>query len=576
MRRAGSFLRSYLALFTLASAVIGLGACAAKLPREVTVRRPLGESLPFDPNAIEILRLSDQQKINLGQYMRDQQLKYLVLTFGSQGCSVCMQKARYLQANLVNNDYSLLGSSANKVVELVGVVTDPVSSRDELLSLVDREGLSHLTWWDPGHNLMMEYFQPEGRNFSVPLTLMVSQTEILWRVPSWEPISGPDLINKIASTLGVDANPPPIDNGGSGTGGTQDLLAREVPERLEMVKVSSCAEGQEATLGSLLPTGSSDFRAVLVHKNSCQDDDACVEAKTALNVWQQECSGKWFKDCAIREVVTDSSGCTEDQNLFVGGKEFFSVFSDHFNWSYKPIEQSPGQVKLGEVAGPLTLIFDRTGKLVFSREGSIGTDLTSRMNMDQLTEREEGPSFPVWAAVQSPPGKTSQIKNGFGQSFAELRKSSKYTLVMFWNTWCGSCLEELDEWHREDQSAYGFCREHSSFCQVVALETGRGETGLPPAEYLNGLLNGNDDFDGWVKKGWSMPLMVEDFPLADGRAPQGWFEGWYRARFGSKEPRNVLYDVEGKVVGSWLGLPGEHGPRDTLKKLFDSETKGDK
>jgi hypothetical protein len=143
-------------------------------------------------------------------------------------------------------------------------------------------------------------------------------------------------------------------------------------------------------------------------------------------------------------------------------------------------------------------------------------------------------------------------------------------MMMFWNTWCSSCTEELQEWHLEESSGYGFCRAHPEFCQVVALETGRAESGVASREYLAGLIRGNDDFDGWVSRGWSMPLAVEAEPYADGRAPMGWYAGWVRARFGSSEPRTVLYDREGKVVGVWRSLPGEHGPRDMLKKLYET------
>jgi hypothetical protein len=35
--------------------------------------------------------------------------------------------------------------------------------------------------------------------------------------------------------------------------------------------------------------------------------------------------------------------------------------------------------------------------------------------------------------------------------------------------------------------------------------------------------------------------------------------------------RRLVYDREGKVVGAWLGLPGEHGPEKALQKLFQDE-----
>jgi thiol-disulfide isomerase/thioredoxin len=547
-------------------------ACAAKLPREVTVKRPLGEAKPFNADGIMLQNLADESAVSIGQHMRDRGLKYMVITFGSQGCAVCMQKARYLQANLVNDSYNLLGSAAKNVVQLVGVITDPPASRRDVLSLVDSEGLSHLEWWDPGHQVMMDYFQPEGKNFSVPLTLMVSQTEILWTVPSWETITGPELINKIASTLGVDANPPPVNPDDPSGELKRPLLAREQGNRFDEVKLTRCSDRSEVGLSALLPSAEFDFRAVVVTKKTCSEDESCREAEASLQSWLADCQVRWSKQCAARIITTDDSICNDQANdNFVGGKEFLSVFKEHFNWSYVPTEVTPGRWKLPDVTGPMTLIFDRAGKLVFSRDGQIKEALVERMNGDQLAQRERGPDFPIWLTEGSVRKAVPRSPKALARPFSQVRQTSKYTLVMFWNTWCGSCFEELDDWHSRGESPYGFCRDKPEFCQVVALETGRSESGLPPSDYLNGLVTGNDDFEGWAKKGWTMPLAVEDLPLQDGRAPLGWYDGWFRATFGSKEPRNVLYDREGKVVGAWLGLPGEHGPEKALQKLFQDE-----
>lgn len=568
------FFGNKLAIFLSLLFSVALMTCAAKLPQEVTVKRPLAEAKPFDASAITLKRLSDEAPVSLAKYMTDNNLKYLVLTFGSQGCAVCMQKARYLQTNLVQNNYKLLGSAAKDVVELLGVITDPIESRNDVLSLIGQEGLSHVELWDPGHDVMMKFFQPEGRSFSVPLTVMVSKDEILWRVPSWEAIDGPTLIKKIGATLGVDANPPPVNPDPPDGGVAQSLLATEISNRFDEVRLSSCGDRSEVNLGNLLPHESSNYRGVLLTAKSCPDDPSCSDARSALKSWQEECHSRWGKTCVVKEIVTDQSLCDGQDDKLIGGKEFFSVFSDHFNWSYTPIEMAPGRWKLPDTSGPLSLIFDAHGRLVFSREGSIGSSLRDRMDSDELANREIGPDFPVWLSQQSSAAQNLSVKSGLQSTFSNLRQSSKYTLVVFWNTWCGSCFEELEDLHRRVDSAYNFCRQDPQFCKVVALETGRSESGLEPSSYLSGLINGNEDFEGWLKNGWTMPLAVEDFPLQDGKAPLGWYDGWFRARFGSKEPRNVLYDREGKVVGAWLGLPGEHGPERALKKLYNQNKRG--
>jgi thiol-disulfide isomerase/thioredoxin len=560
----------------LAGLLIFTAACAAKLPTEVTFKRPVGEAKPFNSDAVRLQRLDNETSISIGQYMREQQLKYMVLTFGSQGCAVCMQKARYLQTNLVNSGYSLLGASAKDVIELVGVITDPPGSRADVLSLVGSEGLTHLTWWDPGHNVMMDYFQPEGRQFSVPLTVMVSQTEILWVIPSWQPVTGPELISKIAATLGVDANPPPVDPTQPGDDDlSESRLAKEIPNRFDDVTVTQCSEHSEVKLSSLLPSESFDFRAIVLTQSPCVQDDTCLEVAAKLKAWSSDCQARLGKACIVRQLSTDPSSCqSQTEESFIGGKEFLSVFRDHFNWGYEPRETTPGRWQLPDVVGPLTMIFDAAGRLVFSKEGQIKESLTERVAQDELTRREDGPAFPVWITKDVSRKSVPREELSTKTNFAKIRQPTKYTLVMFWNTWCGSCLEELSDWHTRRDSPLKFCEERPEFCQVVAIETGRAESGLEPKDYLDGLVNGNDDFDGWLKMGWTMPLAVEDLPLASGEASFGWYDGWFRARFGSKEPRNVLYDREGKVMGAWLGLPGEHGPEKALKTLYESELRG--
>jgi len=554
-----------LSVVTTLFSVIMSASCGAKLPREVSVHKPIAIETPLDLNAIEFVRLEDQSRVNLAQYMQSRQLKWLVLTFGSKGCGICMEKARYLQANLVGNEYNLLGPAAKDSLELVGVSTDPASSRQELLSLVQEQGLSHLTLSDPGHEIMMRYFQPAGRQFSVPLTVMLSNAGIVWRVTSSDSVSAEGLIEKIAATLGVDANPPaPTTPESPGGEISRGLLARDVPNRFDQVTVQNCASRSTQQLSEILPKDGNDFRAVLVHKGNCSGDSVCSDALNGLLAWQSACKERWGVSCVSAELVTELAVCGNEASLYFGGQDFYQTFGDHFNWGYEPVDVSPGKVSLPEVKGPLTLVFDGNGRLVFSKEGALGGELSAKMDGDGLKSLSVGPDFPMY--VDHRPAKAAGA-----EGFSTLRQGSKFTMVMFWNTWCSSCSEEIEEWHRDPDSAYNFCKEKSDFCQVVALETGRAESGLAPSDYLSGLILGNDDFDGWKAKNWTMPLAVEDFPRPDGQASKGWYSGWFRAKFGASEPRTVLYDQEGKVVASWKSLPGEHGPRDAMKKLFEIE-----
>lgn len=549
--------------------------CGSKINPVVKLNRPFAGEELVNLDAIQLLKLQDGTPVNIGQYMRDQKLPWLVLTFGSQGCGICMEKARYLQANLVNGGYSALGLAPepqNKV-ELIGVFTDPITSRDELLGLVSSDPelpLTLMNWMDPSHDVMMKYFQAAGRGFSVPLTVMLTPRGILWRVSSNDKLSAEELMSKIANTISADAHgrppvppaptplPPPV---------KVSLLSSEVSSRLDGAVVTSCTDRSAQVLGSALPPVAGGLRAVFVHKGDCNGADGCIDARNALKAWRAGCGLTPGLVCAFKELVVDSGFCSEDPDLVTGGSEFFEVFADHFNWGYLPFAAGPGKIKLPEVKGPLSLVFDGDGRLVFSKEGSIGDSLATRMTHDQLKERAAGPDFNMaWNRTPTADPNANSLS-----TFSSLRSLSKYTMVMYWNTQCSSCVDEIKNWHDQSDSAYNFCRAHADFCQVAAIET--DTDGTAPLTYLKKLilLDSSDPFDfSWQKFGWTMPLMVEGAPLPGGVAPQGWYRGWFRAKFGSSEPRVVLFDREGKVVSSWKSLPGEEGARDTLLELYNT------
>jgi hypothetical protein len=564
---AGSF--AVLAM-RLCSVLVVLQSCAANLPHAVSRRTPMALEQALNLDEINLTRLQDGSRINLGQFMRESKLQWLVLTFGSEGCNICMDKANYLQKNLVDNNYELLGESARGNIELIGITTDPASRRESVFAnLVENQKLTHYEWSDPavaGGNVMMRYFQPAGRGPGVPLTVMLSTKGIVWRVGSWEHVSADQIVRKIAATIGSDSITPlpPVVNP-KPPGGLEErtLLAKERPDRLSGVQVTMCGDRSRRDLGELMPPVAGGLRAILVHKGLCTGNAACDDASRALETWRSACASRGQKTCSVKQIVVDEQHCAPDSDLVTGGGEFFTTFADHFSWSYAPIGTP---MKLPAVAGPLTLIFDEAGRLVFSAEGMIGDTLAKRMQSDQLALRTKGPDYPLYGDDFN---KAYRIPSGGPLTFSGLRSGPKYMVAIFWNTICSGCKDELEEWHKEPDSAYRFCSDRPEFCQVLAIETSREESGDTAKDYFAGLVTGNSDFEGWLKLRWTMPLAVEDVPLADGRAPRGWFHGWIRSRFSSIEPRVVIFDKEGKVVGSWRSLPGEFGPRDTLKKLFD-------
>jgi hypothetical protein len=549
-------------IVALACAVIA--SCGAKLPREVSVHQPVASGVDAALREIVLTNLADGSPVSLGAYMESQNLQWLVLTFGSKGCGICMEKARYFESNLVS-DYNILGDAAKNQIQLIGVTTDPASDRPSLLALAQE--ITHLKWSDPGHDVMMRYFQPEGMRFSVPLTVMLSRQGVLWKITSKEQATPAEIIQKIAATIGSNSRPDlPPETEQPPVVFKQPLLAREVPERFMGASVTSCSSSGVVAIGERLPPATNGLRGVLLHRGACAGNTVCENSTAELNAWVSDCQSRGDKSCAWIDIADAPTACS-GAGGFSGGAEFYEIFADHFTWSYAPIEESNGGSRLPDIKGPLVLIVDESGKLVFSHQGGLNGELTARMNADRLTERAIGPDFKI-ASDLRPDGSGAGAKPA---GFSDLRKVAKYTMVMFWNTWCSSCTDEILEWHEDQESAFHQCKKHPGICQVVALETKRSESGLDPEAYLSGLIQGNDDFDGWLSLGWSMPLAVDGIPAGDGAAPKGWSQGWLPARFGTSEPMTVLYDREGKVVGKWRSLPGEHGPRETIKEIIKME-----
>jgi hypothetical protein len=553
----------------LIAAAAGLAHCAAKLPREVKINQPKGVAIPINLSEVNLRQLADDSPVNLAAYMETKGLNWLVLTFGSKSCGACLDKSRYFEANLVKDQYLRLGPKALGQVEVIGVYTDVSVDRQELLAISEDEGLSHVAWFDPGpvkEKAMMKFFQPAGESYGVPLTVMLSRQGLLWRISSKEKIPADEILRKIATTIDETAvpEPPPVDP--PETVGTIaiPLLAKEVSNRFDEIPVMACNSNEVVSLGAQFPSVTDGLRAVLVYNGVCVDQAGCLDAQAALKTWQAECESRYQMNCQFRELAVDSNDSCQDGSRLLGGQEFYDVFADHFSWGYKPVSAGSGRVKLPDVQGPLTMVFDSLGRLVFSREGAVGDSLATGMENNRLTTRAPGPQFGI--LLNDKPGQEGAQDQSL--TFDQVRGQAKYTLMLFWNTFCSSCLEKLEKWHAEKDSPYRFCAANPSFCKVIALETDRLDSGVEASEYLAGLIAGSE---GWSAKKYSMPLSVELDPPANGLAASGWYQGWVRAKFGSSEPRTVLYDREGKVLGSWRSLPDDHGARDALKKLFDEE-----
>ena len=556
------------------ASVISIG-CGARLPRDEGLHRPVAVEQAVALNDVAFSDLESGVKITLGTYMHDHGLTHMLITFGSTNCAVCMSKTRYLETNLVGH-YDLLGADAVKQFEVKGVNIDPPAKREDVLELIHKESLSHVSWSDPAGDMMMRFFQPAGFTISVPLTVLINTDGIVWRISSKDHVDPDEIIRRVAAKFGsaggvkipppvlpkptpdgsVPANTPPTVPGNTPPSSQPnidiDLLRQERPNRLAGVRADVCGRSV-ARLSEVV--GAKGFRMILASRDDCGPGTVCGRNQALLRDFTATCN-KAEAGCSLAVLGEKVTTC--DGTVWRGGGEFFSAFREHFNWSYRPVSQS-GRKIIEEVKGPLTFVFDASGKLVFGQEGELSlADLSSRWQNDHWTSRAKGPDWPLATSTGA-------------SSFSSVRARAKYTMTLFWNTWCSSCVEEITAWHGSG-SVLEYCRARPEFCQVQSVETGYPESGRAGdiGAYIHGLLHGSPDFDGFDKLKWTIPLAIDpQAPSSEGRDSR-WFDGWIRAVYGA-DPRSVLYDREGKILGTWVALPGEGGPLELLKKLEQSE-----
>ncbi|MCX6125592.1 MAG: hypothetical protein NTV34_12735 [Proteobacteria bacterium] len=550
----------FLQTFALVMFFCGLCACAQKLPREVTNNRPVAVGEPLDVNGINLFDLASGESINLGKYMDDHKLKFMLLTFGSRSCEACLEKAEYLEANLVENGQQL--GPAGDSFEVRGVNVDPSSNHQLVVDMVKQLKLSHMVWSDPSVEIMMRYFQPPNLEFGVPLSAMIDRNNLLWRISSKEHLTPEELVRMVVKTLGENivvapVTPPPVKPPVVIL--PNSILADERSDRLSALPVLACKESSFMSADDIYYDAGLKF--LLVDRDQCAAGSVCAQNMAIISEFMPLCAEKACKSITLAEkAVQESDAC--DVKIRKGGKEIFETFADHFNWQYQAAGE-PLKV-LPDVKGPVTLVFDSNGKIVFSHEGLLtSTQLRDRWTLDRFAGRAKGPNFRMF----SDQGESS---------FASWRHQAEWSLVIFWDTLCESCKLEITEWHKPE-GVLAYCRTNPEFCQVASLDTAiewdNDPASLP--QYLEGVKHGgpNTLFDGFDALGWNMPLYVDPIPKVGSSLRNRWFESWVNGRFTSSLNRSVLYDREGKVRGSWTAKPGETGALDFLKGIKEHKNK---
>jgi hypothetical protein len=545
MKILGDFYRLRLKLLLSFGLAALFSRCGATLPREISVNGNPAKGEGIDFEKLFFVSLETGERIQFSTYMESQKLEFVLLNFGSKDCQACLDKAEYLETNLVKSE-AFLDQPGFKNFALIGVAVD--GERHRAAVQLRTSELSHFKWMDPNAKQMMASFQPAGMPLSVPLSVMISRKNgVLWKIPSNVKTSAADLLRRVASTLGenIQGELPPDPAGSTAPGPTFDerllKLAKETPERLDDIVVQPLrgwtltdTRLTELTLKDVF--GTSKFKMVQVGFDDCETGSICDRNRTLMEEFRQSAMAD-FQEATLINPSAKRKDNSASSNVFLNSDEFVQVFPDHFEWQrpWTPENISP--------RGPWLMIFDDIGRIVFSHQGRLEeSQLSDSWQTTQWKSRAEGPKHQLYG------------KDGF-TDFSVLRQNSKWTVVLFYGRSCGACKDELKHWHEENQ-LIDMCRARPEFCQVLALENGEDwdqERSSVPDYY-------QEIFADFNLNQWNLDLILD--PNAYGVSDR-WFEEWATPRFGPGY-RSVMFDREGKAWASWPSAPGETGPKEFL------------
>lgn len=529
-------------------AATGLFACAAKLPHDKVLRAPSGQGKAIDLSSISFSDLATDTVVNLQEYMQASNRDYLMLVFGSNGCSTCNGEASLLDDMLSQNTLNL-GDTESRF-EVIGISTD--LSKREARGFASRH--IFIRWADPKAEMMRTYFLPAGLDVKVPLTAMVSAKNLLlWQILPDDAgsVTQEQLVRKIKSTVGEsgdqNADQPsgptpkpdvPNDKKDPDPGNNHHEipatdLAAEAPGRLGKVPVTRC-DGVQTNLEEQLQ--GSDIRFVQIVKKGC--DSICIGNRQILA--DLACNGqKICQAVTLTMQGLDQDVCTNG-GILQGGGEFFQVFKTHFDWAYTPYESGPPKnvLLLPEVEGPLVLGFAKSGRLIYSAEGALSREaLNAEIRSDGFgRDYARGPDFALFDARGE-------------WRFADWRRQAKLTVVNNWGEFCSDCVKELKKWS-EPGELFDYCHARPKDCQLGAVESGVPDAGQSLSEYHQSLVA---KFSAPGKE-VRVPILVDPVPNPDDENYQHrLFAGYFTALFPEwgNVYRTVIYDREGKIIAAF-------------------------
>ena len=187
-----------------------IAGCASNLP---TTRghgkRPHVES-QLDFSQIAFTSLDSGQSLTLKSYFDSTDKDWLLLFFGSKGCSSCGEKMVVLRDWLLK--HPILNTPQGRKTDIVAAYVDSIELRQQVIRYRDKQAYTHLKWLDPDATSLLKWFLPSGQlGFGVPVAVFINRKagKVEWDFPSTSSYSIADVEKKMEKTFGENPIPPP-------------------------------------------------------------------------------------------------------------------------------------------------------------------------------------------------------------------------------------------------------------------------------------------------------------------------------------------------------------------------------
>jgi len=547
------FATSTLGLLIVTAFMVSAGGCASRLPAEKKINRPEGGVQVVDLSLVNFLNIETGETVNLKAYMEANNRDYMLLTFGSRGCTACNEKGFVLRDSVIGQ-HPLYQTEEGKHFEIMGINTDPDPLPRVKQFVLTYQFQSFLRWNDPKGKAMIEFFMPEGRAFGVPLTVMLTRQGIKWSITNDQGLHVDEIMAKVEETLNIgNSRPRPTPTPSPSPSPSKPPvvlppisgLDAEAPGRLRSVSVTTC-DGEVKDLAQVMSVR--DYYVIQAEGKAC--GAACLANREQLAALKAGCQGEDGTGCGVMslsqaaaDLPLDPQACGTGMAAR-GGGEFFSSFHTHFSWNHAVSEsyEPEWSMTLSPVDGPLTFVFSKDGKLAFSKEGAlVDGELSNFVATGDFNKRPRGPDFQFFG----------KEKGDF--KLADLREKSKYTVVSAYGTFCGSCIEEMKFWSKPGELK-DFCAARPEDCQVQMVNSDYPGDGQTFDQFLT------EAADVLATSGINLPLAMDPInPNQDNGYLKRFFSGYLMAEFFYQlpvekrgDPRTVIYDREGRIVGMFV------------------------